>query len=78
MSNEDVNVILIRLQHLEDMLCQIHDEVKRTNGRVTALELQEARWKGENEGKHMQRMIMTSVISGALLAGVLWFVSTAI
>lgn len=78
MSEDSVNVILVRLQHLEDMLCQIHEQVKATNGRVTDLELQAERWKGEAEGKRMQTMIATSVLSGGILAGVIWFVTQAI
>lgn len=78
MSEDSVQVILVKLQHLEDTLCQIHEEVKRTNGRVTELELQEAAWKGKEEGKKMQMMIATSVVSGGLLALVIAFVTQAI
>ncbi len=71
-------VILLRLQHLEDLLNQIHTEVKRTNGRVTKLEIENAKFDGATEGKRMQTMIATSVLSGGILAGVIWFVSQAI
>lgn len=78
MSEDSVNIILFRLQHMEEMLNQIHDEVKRTNGRVTELELQAERWKGEADGKRVQSVVLTSVLSGGILAGVIWFVTQAI
>lgn len=78
MSEGDIQVILHRLDELDARLCQIHDEVKRTNGRVTELEISEAKWQGAEEGKRMQTMIATSVLSGGILAGVIWFVSQAI
>jgi hypothetical protein len=77
-SEGDVQVILHRLDELDARLCQIHDEVKRTNGRVTDLELENAKWAGVAEGKRMQTMIATSVLSGSILAVIIWFVSQAI
>lgn len=78
MSEDSVQVILVKLQHLEDTLTAIHDEVKRTNGRVTTLEMQEAEWRGKEEGKKLQMMVATSVISGGLLALLIAFVTKAI
>lgn len=78
MSEGDIQVILHRLDELDARLCQIHTEVKRTNGRVTELEISDAKWEGEKEGKRMQMMIATSVISGGILAGLIWFVTQAI
>jgi hypothetical protein len=78
MNEEGNDVIILRLQHMEDLLNQIHSEVKRTNGRVTRLEMESAKWDGVAEGKRMQTMIITSVLSGGILAGVIWFVSQAI
>ncbi len=78
MTENSVQVILVRLSHIESTLAQIHGEVKRTNGRVTELEMNHARWEGEARGKYMQRMIVTGVVSGGLLAGVIWFVGAAI
>ena len=78
MSNDSVEVILVKLEHLEATLNQIHDEVKRTNGRVTELEMENAKWDGVAEGKRMQTVIATSVISGGILAAVVWFVTQAI
>lgn len=78
MSEGDIQVILHRLDEVDARLMEIHAEVKRTNGRVTDLEIQEARWQGEAEGKRVQKMIATSVISGGILAGLVWFVSQAI
>lgn len=78
MSEGDIQVILHRLDEMDARLCEIHDEVKRTNGRVTELEINEAHWLGQKEGKRMQMMVATSVISGGILAGIVWFVSQAI
>lgn len=78
MSEGDIQVILHRLDELDARLCEIHDEVKRTNGRVTELEMQEARWQAKEEAKRMQHMILATVVSGGILAGVIWFVQTAI
>jgi hypothetical protein len=78
MSEESTDVIILRLQHMEDLLMQIHSEVKRTNGRVTRLEMENAKYDGMAEGKRMQTMIATSVLSGGILAGVSLFVSQAI
>jgi hypothetical protein len=77
-SEDSVQVILVKLEHLEATLMQIHEEVKRTNGRVTSLEMENAKWDGVAEGKRMQTVIATSVISGGILAAVVWFVTQAI
>jgi len=78
MSDDSTSVILLRLQHMEDLLTQIHDEVKRTNGRVTTLELEKARTEGDRRSRQTHHMIATSVISGCFLAGIIWFVTQAI
>jgi len=78
MSESDINLILHRLDEMKDRLDQIHSEVKRTNGRVTDLEMENAKWDGVAEGKRMQTVIATSVISGGILAAVVWFVTQAI
>ena len=78
MSEDSIQVIMIKLEHMESLISQIHDEVKRTNGRVTELEMDNAKWDGVAEGKRMQTVIATSVISGGILAGVVWFVTQAI
>lgn len=78
MSEGDVQIILHRLDELDVRLEEIHAEVKRTNGRVTQLEMENAKWQGEKEGKRMQMMVATSVLSGGILAGIVWFVSQAI
>jgi len=78
MSNDSVEVILVKLEHLEATLNQIHAEVKQTNGRVTELEMENAKWDGVAEGKRMQTVIATSVISGGILAAAVWFVTQAI
>lgn len=76
--DENIDVILLRLQHMESLLNQIHEEVKRTNGRVTSLEIENAKYDGVVEGKRMQTMIATSVLSGGILAGIIWFITQAI
>lgn len=78
MSEDSVQVILVKLGHLEETLSQIHTEVKRTNGRVTELEMENAKWDGVAEGKRMQTVIATSVVSGGILAAVIWFFTQAI
>ena len=78
MTNSDINVIMVKLQHLEDLLASVHEEVKRTNGRVTELEIEEAKWQGGVESRRMFRMILTTVASGCVLAGVVWFITNSI
>ena len=78
MSESDINVIMLKLQHLEEMLISVHEEVKRTNGRVTELEIEEAKWQGGAESRRMFRMILTTVASGCVLAGVVWFITNSI
>ena len=78
MTNSDINVIMVKLQHLEDLLASVHEEVKRTNGRVTELEIEEAKWQGGVESRRMFRMILTTVTSGCVLAGVVWFITNSI
>lgn len=78
MSEDSVAIILHRLDEMSARLSQIHEEVKKTNGRVTALEMENAKWKGFSEGRRIHGMIAASVISGGMLAAIIWFVSTAI
>lgn len=78
MSESDINVIMLKLQHLEEMLISVHEEVKRTNGRVTELEIEEAKWQGGVESRRMFQMILTTVASGCVLAGVVWFITNSI
>jgi len=77
-TSSDINVIMVKLQHLEDLLASVHDEVKRTNGRVTELEMEEAKWQGGVESRRMFRMIATTVASGCVLAGIVWFFTHSI
>ena len=78
MTSSDINVIMIKLQHLEEMLTSVHEEVKRTNGRVTELEMEEAKWQGSVESRRMFQVILTTVASGCVLAGVVWFITNSI
>lgn len=78
MSEADIQLILHRLDEMSDSLKEIHAEVRRTNGRVTDLEIENAKWDGVAEGKRMQTMVVTSVLSGGILAGIVWFVTQAI
>jgi hypothetical protein len=77
-NDDNVQVILFRLELMEKTLEQIHTEVKRTNGRVTELEMVNAAYNGELKAKYIQRVVFTTVLSGALLAGVIWFIQAAI
>jgi len=77
-SESDIQIILLRLEQLEAHLQQIHSEVKKTNGRVTSLELEEARQEGSEEARRMPIMVFTSVLSGGILAMLIWFVTQAI
>lgn len=73
MSEDSVNVILVKLQHLEDMLNQVHSEVRKTNGRVTELEKERA-WRDGN--KHAIRpigMIVTTIIAYTTISFITWF-----
>lgn len=76
--SENIAILLHRLDQLKDQLDQIHLEVKKTNGRVTSLEMENAKWKGFAEGRRLHGMIAASVVSGGILAAIIWFVSTAI
>ena len=76
--DDNTQVILYRLELMEKTLEQIHTEVKRTNGRVTELEMVNAAYNGELKAKYIQRVVFTTVLSGALLAGVVWFIQAAI
>lgn len=78
MSGDDINVILYRLDQIEATLAMIHEEVRTTNGRVTKLEMENAKWAGEERVKRKQEMVAMTVISGGVLAAVVWFVQSAI
>lgn len=78
MSEADIQIILHRLDELGRQLSEIHTQVRETNGRVTDLEFENERWKGFAEGRRIHGMIAASVVSGGILAGIIWFVSTAI
>jgi hypothetical protein len=77
-NDDNVQVILYRLELMEKTLEKIHAEVKRTNGRVTELEMVNAAYDGELKAKYVQRVVLTTVLSGAILAGVVWFIQAAI
>jgi hypothetical protein len=40
--------------------------------------MESARWEGEERAKRMQNIVVSSVISGGILAGIVWFVTQAI
>jgi hypothetical protein len=69
---------MVKLEHMEGLISQIHEEVKRTNGRVTELEMESAEWRGRLESRRMFQMIATTVASGCVLAGVVWFFTNSI
>jgi len=76
--DDNTQVILYRLELMEKTLEQIHTEVKRTNGRVTELEMVNAAYNGELKAKYIQRVVFTTVLSGAILASIVWFIQAAI
>jgi len=78
MSGDDISVILYRLDQIEATLCMIHEEVRATNGRVTKLEMENAKWVGEERVKRKHEMVLMSVASGGILAAIVWFVQSAI
>ena len=78
MSEGDIQVILHRLDEIGKELAEIHAKVTKTNGRVSDLELENARWQGIAEGRGIYKTVGASVLSGGMLAGIIWFVSTAI
>jgi hypothetical protein len=78
MSESDIQVILHRLDQVDNQLKCIHAEVKKTNGRVTTLETQSAFWLGKEAARRPLTTIGVGTITGALLATIIWFVSEAI
>lgn len=78
MTSSDVNVIMVKLEHLSDLLDAVHEQVKATNGRVTTLEIAEARLEGNRRSRQYQSVAAMSVVSGAILAGIIWFVGNSI
>lgn len=78
MSGDDINLILYRLDKIEDTLAMIHAEVKRTNGRVNDLEKVNAEYDGQQTVRRKHEMIAITVISGVLVAGVVWFAQAAV
>jgi hypothetical protein len=77
-SGDDISVILHRLDEMASRLEQIHEEVRRTNGRVTELEIQEAWWKGKEEAKRPYGTVITTVVAYGLLAVIAWFVGKSV
>lgn len=55
-----------RLKAIMDKLEDIHDEVKKTNGRVTSLE----GWRSEIKGSWRATVFLTSITSSVLGAAV--------
>lgn len=78
MSDDEIRVILYRLDKIDETLRLIHAEVKRTNGRVTELEKTDAEWRGEEKVKAKHQTIAMTVIAGGILAVLAWFVRTAV
>lgn len=72
MSPSDIAVILTRLDRLEETLKQVHEEVKKTNGRVSELEKEEARLEGATKARESQKIVLTTIVSGVSIAGLVW------
>ena len=78
MSSDDINIILYRLEKIDETLAAIHEEVKRTNGRVNQLELVNAEYEGQQKVRRKQEIVAMTVVSGALVAAIVWFAQAAI
>lgn len=75
MTPSDIAVILSRLDRLEETLRQVHEEVKKTNGRVSELEKEEARLEGAAKARESQKIVFTTVLSGIAIAAIVWAVA---
>lgn len=75
MSESDIQVILHRLDELSSRLDEIHSEVKKTNGRVTELEMNDAWWKGKEEAKRPYGTVLTTIVAYGVLAVLTWFIA---
>jgi len=78
MSDDGCAVILLRLENLDTMLNSIYDEVKRTKRRVTELEMIHAQELGRAESRKVLTMVLGTVLSGGILAAIIWFMRMAI
>lgn len=85
MSNEQspfgadkIALILHRLDQIEDKVDEVHQQALKTNGRVDELELERAKREGREEAWRAGKMIGMTVASGGLLAGIIWFVQSAV
>ena len=78
MSEDSVEVIMLKLEHLDQMLCQVHEEVKRTNGRVTELEMKNARKEGADKHRAPFATVLTMSATYLLVALVVWFVAHSV
>ena len=85
MSNEQspfgadkIALILHRLDQIEHKVDEVHQQALKTNGRVDELELERAKREGREEAWRAGKMIGMTVASGGLLAGIIWFVQSAV
>ena len=85
MSNEQspfgtdkIALILHRLDQIEHKVDEVHQQALKTNGRVDELELEKAKREGRDEAWRAGRMIGMTVLSGGLLALIIWFTQSAI
>ena len=83
MTPADIQVIVMRLDQLNDTLQDIHREVKTTNGRVTQLEKDKAAQQAVEQAlrrrpSQLIAQITGMVIGGGALALLVWFVSNSV
>lgn len=76
--SNSIMLILHRLDQIERKVDDVHQQALKTNGRVDELELKQARREGRDEAWRAGKMIGMTVISGGLLAGIIWFAQSAI
>ena len=78
MTGSDVSVILVKLEHVSDMLDQVHEQVKATNGRVTELEMKNAEAEGRASAKRPFAFVATTAAGYLVVALIVWFVAHSI
>lgn len=68
-AGDGMELVLWRLAQVEQLLAQIHDEVRATNGRLRELERWRARLEGMRAAWHWLSPAASGVVSAVLTAG---------